>query len=416
MNPGKRRATVIGAGIIGVCSASYLQREGFEVEIVDPEPPGTMCSHGNAGGICPGSCIPIAGPGMLKKVPGWLTDPEGPLHIRLSYLPRLLPWLVRFLRAGRVEEVRRISAHMRALHRMTFDYYEPLLRDAGCPDLLEKRGQLFVYESANGPDGDSFSLGLRREAGVAVEVLSQSELRQLEPSLAPFFQSAVFLPEQGQCKNPGRLVATLAEAVQRNGGTVRRTRVHGVRTEGGKAVALATDQGEVPVDRLVVAAGAWSGTLARKLGSPVPLETERGYHAMVMGSFTGLRVQTMWAERKFVAAPMEEGIRFAGTVEFAGLAAPPDMRRADVLLRLGRRMLPALGQDEPIVRWMGHRPSLPDSLPVIGPSPRFGNVWFAFGHGHTGLIGGSVTGRLVADLIAGTSCVVDPAPYRIDRF
>ena len=414
-NVSQRHATVIGAGIIGVCCASYLQREGFAVEIVDPEPPGTMCSHGNAGGICPGSCIPIAGPGMLRKVPGWLLDEDGPLHIRLAYLPRVFPWLMRFLAAGRIGEVRRISASMRALHAQSFAFYEPLLREAGCTDLLDKRGQLFVYEDESGPAREAFGLALRRAAGVAVEILGQDALRQLEPALAPIFRSAVYLPEQGQCKNPGRLVSSLAESVLRNGGTVRRARVQGFAMEGGRPSAVITDQGTLPAQTVVVAAGAWSGRLARQLGSKVPLETERGYHAMVEGADTGLRIQTVWADRKFVASPMETGIRFAGTVEFAGLDAPPDMRRADTLLRQGRRMFRE-APDGRVVRWMGHRPSLPDSLPVISASPHHKNVFFAFGHGHTGLIGGASTGRLIADLATGRTPAIDPAAYSVNRF
>jgi len=410
-----KRATVIGAGIIGVCCASYLQRAGFTVEILDPEPPGTMCSYGNAGGICPGSCIPIAGPGMLRKLPGWLMDKEGPLHIRMAYLPALLPWLLRFLAAGRVAEVRRISRAMRALHAPTFACYEPLLGAAGSTDLLAKRGQLFVYETADGPSYDQFGLSLRREAGVKVEILDEGALRDLEPALAPIFRSAVFLPEQGQCANPGRLVASLAQAFERNGGTIHRSRVHGVRMVGGQPGALDTDTGQRPVENLVIAAGAWSAPLARQLGCKVPLETERGYHAMVAGADTGLRTQTIWAERKFVAAPMEEGIRFAGTVELAGLDAPPNMRRADLLLRQGRRMLRHI-PDGAVGKWMGHRPSTPDSLPVISASPHHQNVFFAFGHGHMGLIGGSVTGRLIADLATGGKPIIDPAPYRVDRF
>jgi D-amino-acid dehydrogenase len=410
-----RHATIVGAGIVGICCASYLQRAGFQVEILDPEPPGTMCSYGNAGGICPGSCIPIAGPGMLRKVPGWLMDKEGPLHIRAAYLPALLPWLLRFLAAGRLAEVRRISRAMRALHAPTFACYEPLLADSGSTDLLARRGQLFVYEREDGPARESFGLGLRRDAGVKVEVLDAAALRDLEPALAPIFRSAVFLPEQGQCANPGRLVANLARAVEQRGGTIRRTRVRGVVMEGGKPAALATDAGAVKVETLVVAAGAWSAPLARQLGSPVPLETERGYHAVVTGANTGLRTQTIWADKAFVAAPMEEGIRFAGTVELAGLAAPPDMRRADVLLKHGQRMFrePPEGS---VSRWMGHRPSMPDSLPVISASPHHKDVFFAFGHGHMGLIGGSVTGRLVADLATGAPPIIDPTPYRVDRF
>ena len=413
--PDRGRITIIGAGIVGVCAATYLQDEGFAVEIVDPEPPGTMCSHGNAGGICPGSCVPIAGPGMLKSVPGWLTDPEGPLHVRLAYLPRLLPWLVRFLMAGRPDRAREVSRHMRALHARTLELYAPLVKAAGCEDLISQRGQLFVYEEADGPDKDAFGLSLRRAAGVAVEILDGHEIRQLEPALAPIFRRAVFLPEQGQTKNPGRLVASLAAHVARRGGRITRARVTDIEIGPGGPRALETTQGRLPVERLVVAAGAWSGRFASRLGSKVPLETERGYHAMALGADTGLRIQTVWAERKFVASPMEEGTRFAGTVEFGGLDTPPDMRRADVLLRHGRRMLPRL-EVARVRRWMGHRPSLPDSLPVIGVSPRFPNVLFGFGHGHTGLIGGSMTGRLIADLAAGKEPTIDPRPYRIDRF
>ena len=221
------RATVIGAGIVGVCCASYLQREGFEVEIVDFADPGTQCSFGNAGGICPGSCVPIAMPGMLKKVPGWLADPEGPLYVRLAYLPQAIPWILRFLAAGRIDRVRRISDHMRALHRLSFDCYEPLLKAAGCADLIEHHGQLFAYENAGNVEGDAFGLSLRRDRGVKIEILNEDELRQLAPSLSPIFKRGVFLPEQGQCKNPGRLVASLAEQVVRGDGRLIKARVRG---------------------------------------------------------------------------------------------------------------------------------------------------------------------------------------------
>jgi D-amino-acid dehydrogenase len=304
---------------------------------------------------------------------------------------------------------------MRALHRLTFECYEPLLADAGCADLIEHRGQLFLYENADGVNENDFGLSLRREHGVKIEILDADALRELAPSVAPFFKRAVFLPEQGQCRNPGRLVAKLAEHVVRSGGRLTRQRVRGFDFGSDGPKAVLTDAGSLPVERVVVAAGAWSGSLARQLGSPVPLETERGYHVVVRGAATETRVQTIWAERKFVATPMEMGLRFAGTVEFAGLKAPPNMRRADILLQQGRRMFPGLEVGE-VSRWMGHRPGLPDTIPVISASPRHRNVFYAFGHGHMGLIGGSVTGRLIADLVVGKPPTIDVAPYRVDRF
>lgn len=414
---GRGRVTVIGAGIIGVCSANYLLQEGFEVDVIDPEIPGSegQCSYGNAGGICPGSCIPNSMPGMLPHIPKWLLDPEGPLYVRLAYLPHAMPWLLRFLAAGRKSRVVEIAAAMRALHRLTFDCYEPLIKEAGCEELLQKRGQLFVYEDAQGPEKSSFSLGLRREHGVRVEILNQDELRQLEPSLAPIFKRAVYLPEQGQCPNPGRLVASLAELAARKGARFIRARVNGFEFGPSGPKAVITDQGVIPVEKVVIAAGAWSGELARQLGSSVPFETERGYHVMVKGAETGLRIQTISAERKFVASPMEEGLRLAGTVEFAGLKAKPNMARADILLKQGKVMFPSMKNGE-VKRWMGHRPGTPDSIPIIDRSPRHRNVVFAFGHGHQGLIGGSVTGKLVSELMAEMAPSIDLAPFRVNRF
>ncbi|MGE0008218.1 MAG: NAD(P)/FAD-dependent oxidoreductase [Parvibaculaceae bacterium] len=412
-----RRITVIGAGIIGICSANYLLREGFDVEVIDPVPPGSegQCSYGNAGGICPGACIPNAMPGLTKNIPRWLLDPEGPLFVRLSYLPQALPWLLRYIASARKDRVIEIADAMRALHRLTFECYEPLVREAGCEDLIARRGQLFVYEDPQGPEKGAFGLWLRRERGVNVEVLDQDELRQLEPALAPIYRRAVYLPDQGQTKNPGRLVAALAENAARRGARFVRAKVTDFEIGAHGPVAVLTDSGKRPVERVVVAAGAWSGRLARKLGTHVPLDSERGYHVMVEGADVGLRIQTLSAERKFVAAPMEEGLRLAGTVEIAGLEAAPNFARADILLRQGLRMFPQL-KAEKVRRWMGHRPGTPDSIPVIDVSPHHRNVFFAFGHGHQGLIAGSVTGRLIAELAAGRPASIDLTPFRAARF
>ena len=413
--PDKPSATVIGAGIVGICCAAYLQREGYAVEVVDPELPGTQCSHGNAGGICPGSCVPIAMPGMLGKVPGWLLDPEGPLYIRLAYLPQAMPWVARLLLASRKNRVEHISTAMRNLHRLTFECYEPLLREAGCAHLVVQRGQLFVFEKPNAIDFSDYGLTLRRERGVRVEILDRDELRQLEPSLAPIFNTGVYLPEQGQCSNPGKLVQMLAAHLERNGAVFTRARVQGFEFGDRGVTALVTDSGRRPVKNVVVAAGAWSGRLAIQLGSRVPLETERGYHVMVDGQDAGLRIQTIWSDRKFVASPMEEGMRFAGTVELAGLSAPPNMARADLLLKQGLQMFPQL-KPQTTRRWMSHRPGMPDTIPVIDGSPRHLNAYFAFGHGHMGLIGGSVTGKLISEMVAGKPTGIDVKPYRVTRF
>ncbi|WP_201412004.1 NAD(P)/FAD-dependent oxidoreductase [Mesorhizobium sp. J8] len=410
--------TVIGAGIVGVCSANYLLKQGFDVEVIDPTLPGSedQCSYGNAGGICPGSCIPNSMPGVWKNVPKWLMDPEGPLYVRLAYLPHALPWLLRFLAASRKSRVEEISAAMRALHRYTFECYEPLMKQAGCEELLQKRGQLFVYESVDGPGKSNYGLELRRAHGVRVDILDADEIRQLEPALASIFKSAVYLPEQGQCPNPGRLVRKLAENAARQGARFLQARVKDFELNGQELTGVVLEGGERrAVEQAVLATGAWSAELARKLGNRIPFETERGYHVMVKGADTGLRIQTISADRKFVASPMEEGLRIAGNVEFSGLRAPPNMFRADTLLKQARPMFRTFREGE-VKRWMGHRPGTPDSIPVIDRARRARNVIYAFGHGHQGLIAGSVTGKLVAELAAGLPTTVDLSPFRADRF
>jgi D-amino-acid dehydrogenase len=290
------------------------------------------------------------------------------------------------------------------------------MREAGCEDLLQKRGQLFVHESANGAVSGGFALDLRERHGVRVEFLDAGEIRDLEPALAPIFNSAVFLPDQGQCPNPGRLVARLAALAARNGARFHRGRVAGFERTDGRVTGVRLEDGTIRhADQFVIAAGAWSTHLSRQLGDRIPFESERGYHVMVRGADTGLKVQTISADRKFVLSQMEEGLRIAGNVEFSGLESPPNMARADALLSQARPMFRNLEVGE-VTRWMGHRPGTPDSIPVIDRAARAPNVLYAFGHGHQGLIGGAVTGKVIAEMASGQPTSVDITPFRRDRF
>ncbi|MSO92830.1 MAG: FAD-dependent oxidoreductase [Rhodospirillales bacterium] len=410
-----RSVTVIGAGIVGMCTASYLQRAGLKVAVLDPVEPGGSCSFGNAGGLSPGSCVPASMPGILKQVPKWLTDPTAPLVLRWRYAPRALPWLWRFVMASRPETVERSADAISALTAPVFENYAPLIAEAGAEGLIRRNGQIYVYESEAAFLKDARGWDIRRRRSAKFEVMSADDIRKAEPALAPIFQKGVRLPTHGYCVDPYGLVQALAAAFRKNGGEILPHRVLDIEMDGNQPRTLVTDAGRRPVETLIIAAGAWSGQLARKLGHKVPLETQRGYHAMVADPAKTPNATIMWAERKFLATPMAGGMRFAGTVEIAGLNAPPDYSRADQLLAFGREMFPGLGGGT-VTRWMGHRPSLPDSVAVIGPSPRVSNVFFAFGHGHVGLSCASTTGRLVSELVVGSKPCVDPRPYRIDRF
>jgi D-amino-acid dehydrogenase len=416
---GGKRVGVIGAGMVGVCAASYLQREGHSVFLIDPGVPGEGTSFGNAGAFNASSVTPVSSPGVIKKVPGWLRDPLGPLSLRWSYLPAILPYLWRFVRAGSEEKVHAQARALRPLVGATLSALQPLVKDAGAEHLVHQRGHLYVYRSAESVAKDGLAWALRRENGVVVDEFDADELRQLEPTLARDYVRGLLVRENGHTSNPFGLVSALCEHVVRNGGSVIRASALGFRLDGGKLTAIRTDAGELAADAAVVCAGVWSKPLAASLGDKVPLETERGYHLMIRDPEVMPSIPTCDGDGKFVATPMDTGLRFAGTVELAGLKAAPDWRRARLLLEQGRKMLPGLAThhaEERLSVWMGHRPSMPDSLPVLGPSRATPDVIYAFGHGHVGMTAAPMTGRLVADLVTGRKPSIDIAPFDPQRF
>ena len=404
-----KTVAVIGAGMVGISAASWLQRDGHEVIVLDPGNPGEGTSFGNAGCLNGSSVVPMSMPGMAWNVPRWLMDPMGPLAIRWSYLPTIAPWLIRFLRAGTPERVEAQARALRALLGPTLATLQPLVKDAGAEDLIHRQGHLVVYRSEASHAKDAYGWKLRRDNGVILTELDADQLRQYEPALSRDFTRGVLIEENGHIGNPHRLVQSLAAAVMRNGGKIQHARAMGFILDGQRLKAVRTDHGEVACEAAVVAAGAWSKPLAASLGDRVPLETERGYHVMIRDPEVVPRLPISDAGGKYVATPMETGLRFAGTVELAGLDAAPNWRRARMLLEQGRKLFPGLRESYPEERlslWMGHRPSLPDSLPCIGLATNSPDVIYAFGHGHVGMIGSPMTGKVVADLVTDRKSVV----------
>jgi len=416
---GVRRIGVIGAGMVGVCTASWLQRDGHTVFLVEAGEPGRGASFGNAGCFNGSSVTPLSMPGVVGNVPRWLFDPLGPLSLRWGYLPAIAPWLLRFIRAGTPEKVRAQARALRPLVGPTLEALRPLVTDAGAEDLVHRLGHLFVYRSEGSLGKDRLAWDLRRENGVEIDEFDADELRQLEPALSREYVRGLLVRENGHTSNPLALVERLLEHFLRSGGELVQSRAHGFRLNGHRLTAIQTDEGDLPADAAIVCAGAYSKPLAASLGDRVPLETERGYHLMISDPEVMPRIPTADADGKFVATPMATGLRFAGTVELAGLAAPPDWRRARILLAQGRKMLPGLPASHPEERisvWMGHRPSLPDSLPVLGPSRSTPDVVYAFGHGHVGMTAAPMTGKVVADLVAGRPPSIDIDPFAPSRF
>ena len=408
-----RHVTVIGAGIVGTCAALYLQRDGHQVTLVDRSGPGAGASYGNAGGIVLSACYPLAMPGVLGRVPGMLLDPLGPLVIRWRYLPRLAPWLRDLIRASRPDRVEAISRALTDLLTHAGTAWREVTRVAEADSLLRPAGWLKVYNTDAGFEATRPERDLMSRRGRPFEVLTADELRQLEPALAPIFQHGVHQHEGMFVTDPGRMVAALAARVAADGGEITTAEIRDIDVSDPRPRVL-TDRGEHETDAVVLAAGAWSRDLARRLGARVHLDTERGYHLMLPTADPGLRRPTLWGEHAFVLSPMDEGVRLTSGVEFAGLKAPPDFSRIRGLLPLAAQMLPSLKPEERDA-WLGFRPSTPDSLPVIGRSPRHSGVAMGYGHGHLGMTLGPVTGRLLADLVAGREPGVDLTPFRPDR-
>jgi D-amino-acid dehydrogenase len=406
-----RQAVIVGAGIIGLATAYHLQQQGVAVTVVDRDPAGDKASFGNAGGIAVTEVAPASVPGLAWKVPGWLLDPLGPLAVRPAHALRLLPWLWRFAKAGSPGEVTRIATALAALNSRVLDDLLPMLARTGLSGELHRKGALTVYENQGAFKKDAAEWALKRAHGIEVHPLSGAEARALEPALGPAVACGVFTPQWSHVSDPRRLVDALRAWLQQQGVTMTQGEVTKVS---GTAVTL-HDGRTIAAEAVVVAAGAWSGKLAAQLGDRVSLESERGYNTTIPEPGVTLGREVIFAERKFVATPMSCGLRIGGAAEFGGLDAAADYRRSRALVKLASLYLPDL-RAEGGTAWAGHRPTTPDSLPVIGPSPRDPRVFYAFGHGHLGLTQAATTGRLVAGLVAGRSGPIDMAPYGITRF
>lgn len=408
-------ATVIGAGIVGMSCALYLQRSGFRVTVVDREPPGSQASSGNAGVLATVNRVPLGTPGIWRGLPRMLLDPASPLAIRWRYLPRLLPWIARLALASRPAEVERISRSLGALLERAHDAYAPLLQEAGAGHLVRQRGWLHLFETEQAFAQAQYDLGIRRARGVEMTVLEGKAIREFEPGLRREFHRAVYYPDPAHAVDPLALVQAFARRFAAAGGHFLRHEAQRIDIDGAGRVALRTSGPVLQPGTLVVAAGAWSRRLAAMSGIDVPLDTERGYHVMLPDSGVELSHPLVLFDRKFAITPMQGGLRLAGTVEFAGLAAAADPVRPRAMLEQVRKVFPGIGEGG-ATDWLGFRPSMPDSLPVIGHARASRSVLLAFGHGHLGLTLGPITGRVVADLACGKTPEIDITPFAADRF
>jgi D-amino-acid dehydrogenase len=413
---------IIGAGIVGAATALEALSAGFRVTLIEPGDPGgeQAASYGNGCWLSPMSVIPPAVPGLWKKVPKFLMDPLGPLAIRWSYFPRVAPWLVKYLLAGWTEEkVLAAARALRPLLQAAPELHRDLAARAGVEHLIERRGLMYIYENRSQFESEAMAWRVRRQVGIEWLELGPDEMRQREPELDRRYGFGALVEEGGHCRDPGAYVAALVAQARAEGADLRRDRATGFRIEGGRLRAVLTERGEVPADRAVICAGAYSRRLAAAAGSDVPLETERGYHAMVLDSETGPRTPLMPYDGKMSVTWTDRGLRCAGQVEIAGLEAAPNWKRAEILRDHLLRSFPKLPRDQPAERvkfWMGHRPSMPDGLPCLGPAAATPDILLGFGHGHVGLVAGPRSARILVAMLAGSPPEIPVAPFDPSRF
>ncbi|CDX33814.1 FAD dependent oxidoreductase [Mesorhizobium sp. SOD10] len=408
--------TIIGGGIVGLCTALALQDDGLSVELVDRGLAAAGASYGNCGLLAVGEVVPISKPGVIPKIPKWLLDPQSPLFVRPKQMITQLPWLLRFLWSGRRNRVLEIAEAMAPLTRRAGDDYRALFAQAGISDNLVPAENIMAFNSKADYEADRFAWDLRRRHGFNHSFLTREELRSLEPALAGPVSCGVLLEGWLQFSDPGLVQQRLARFLVSRGGKLRRGSVQRIETAGNKAVAICLAGGaRIPVRRLAICAGAWSGRLVSDLGIKVPIAALQGYHHHVPEPGVKLNRAVLYPNGGFVLTPMESGLRIGGTIEVAGHDPRPNFGRADIIARKAVDILPGLditgGQ-----QWMGPRPFMPDTLPVIDRAPNHGNVVLAFGHGQVGMTLSATTGKIVSDLVAGRPSGLDLSPYRSTRF
>ena len=408
--------TVIGGGIIGVCSALALQREGIATTLIERGSIGGEATFGNCALMALSEIVPLAKPGVMKKLPGWILNPEGPLAIRPGHLPAALPWLLRFLRNARPHRVAQICHGLGILTALAQEDFDEVIEAAQIEDIWAENEVLYLYDKKEQYLADQFSWQLRANEGYQATELEGSALAGVESDVDTDGKFGLIAHGWRSFTDPQRLTRELAQHFTRLGGEILNAEVSRIENTRSKPRFLHfTDGSQRDVSKLVIAAGCWAGQLLKDIGINIPLAPLHGYHTDIADSGVSLSRPVLYASGGFVNTPVETGLRIAGTVEIAPLDAKPNFRRAEILVKKAQRSLfPGLKHTDGS-QWIGARPFMPDTLPVIGPAPGVADVWLAVGHGQLGITMGPTTGKLVSAMITGRSPAVDLTPYRANR-
>ena len=404
---------IIGAGIQGVCNALFLQKNGYNVTLFDRDEPGNLsASYGNAGHFSPYASVPLNRPDVLTDVPSMLLSSTGPLALRWNYVPKMIPWFLKFILNCSKKKMMHTAKNMHQILNLALPAFDELFDEVDISGLVEKKGVIYVWNDQNLTSRE-LEINIRKELGVEQQILTPKEIHDLEPNIKPFYHGGVFYSYARHTRNPKKILLKLFDLFLAKDGKFLKLNIQDFTFDGENPIVKSETQ-QFIFDKIVIACGAFSKKLTDKLNEKIPLDTERGYHIQFKGCDHLISRPVVFANRGFGMTPMEQGLRVAGTVEFGGLKNPLSKSRIKNLIEGAKYMLDGLPehQDE----WLGFRPSLPDFLPVIGPSKNYKNVYYSFGHHHLGWTLGAVSGKIISKMIANENTNLNLEPYSSRRF
>ena len=410
-----KNLAIIGAGIQGICNALFLQKKGYVVNLFDKEEPGCSASYGNAGHFSPYASLQLNRYDVLSDVPSMLTNSRGPLALKWNYIPKMIPWLSKFVLNCSQKKMMYTAKYMHQILDLSLSAYDELFDEINLEGLVENNGIMYVWEN-KGIKSRELEIKIRNELGIKQKILNKKEVHDLEPNIKPFYSGGVFYEYARHAKNPKKITQKLFKKFLDNGGKFEKIYIKDINFENKKPI-LITDNSKFKFDKLVIACGAFSKKLTDKLKEKIPLDTERGYHIHFKNYSHLVSRPVVWADRGFGVTPMEQGLRVVGTVELGGLENPLSKSRIKNLILNAKDMLNGIpDNEEHDDEWLGFRPTLPDFLPVIGQSKNYENVFYSFGHHHLGWTLGAISGKIVSKMIVGEKTNLDLSPYSSSRF
>ena len=404
---------IVGAGIQGVCAGLHILKKGIPVTIFDKQEPGMMASYGNAGHFSPYAVVQLNRPDIIFDVPKMLLSSNGPLALKWNYIPKMLPWILKYLKSSTKKNMMHTAKYMHQILNLSLDAYDDMFKEIDTTNLVERKGIIYVWTNKNKKSRD-LEIKVREELGVKQKIVSKEEILDLEPNLNPVFDAGAYYDYAYHARDPHGILKKLFELFVKKGGKFQKSEVTDIKQTSHNNSEIITSEKKYNFEKIVLACGAFSKYFTDKLGENIPLDTERGYHVHFESMENLISRPVIFLDRGFGMTPMNQGLRAVGTVELGGLNNPLSKKRIEYIVNCAKELLPQLKEHKD--EWLGFRPTLPDFLPVIGPSSKFKNIIYSFGHQHLGWTLGAITGKIVSGIISEENTNLDLQPYSSSRF